>query len=498
MIPRFISLVFLVCSIASVAFAAQRPVRQAPIDELRAGRDRPNIVYIMTDDHATQMMSAYGSERASTPNLDRIGEEGMLFQNSFCSNSLCAPSRATLLTGKYSHKNGQLGNRNTFDGGQQTFPKLLQEAGYQTAMIGKWHLKSEPTGFDYWNVLPGQGVYVNPDLIEMGEKKTHTGYVTDIITDIAIDWVKKRDAEKPFLLLYHHKAPHAQWVPDEKYDRLFEDEDIPYPNNYHDDESGRAQSVRNATNQLVPDMLQRWRAFGEKMNKEDPGDLEGEALKHWMYQQYVKDYMRVMVSVDENVGRFMDFLKAEGLDENTVVMYSSDNGMFIGDHGRFDKRLMDEESLRVPLVVRYPKGIKAGSVTDAYSLNVDYAPTLLDYAGVVIPDDMQGRSLRPILEGETPGNWRKSIYYHYYEHPNFQFQDVPPHYGVRTDRYKLIHYYPSKGVEGAGWELLDMKQDPLEMKNVYSDPEYKGVIRKLKKELDRLRKELDVEENSKI
>ena len=475
---RYRSYILFACFIANVSFAL----------------DRPNIVYIMTYDHAAQMMSAYDDSRASTPNLDRIGEEGMLFRNSFCSNSLCAPSRATLLTGKYSHKNGQRGNRDVFNGGQSIFPKMLQAAGYQTAMIGKWHLKSEPTGFDYWNVLPGQGLYVNPVFIEMGEKKTHEGYVTDIITDKAIDWVKKRDKGKPFLLLYHHKAPHAQWVPDEKYDRLFEDEAVPYPNNYHDDESGRSVSVRKATNQLTPDMLKRWRAFGAKMNKEDPGELEGQALKGWMYQQYVKDYMRVMVSVDENVGRFMEFLKAEGLDENMVVIYTADNGMFIGDHGRFDKRLMDEESLRIPLVVRYPKGIKAGSVTDAYSLNVDYAPTILDYAGVSIPDDMQGHSLRPVLEGKKPKGWRKTIYCHYYEHPDFQFQNVPPHYGVRDGRYKLIHYYKTRGIDDDTWELLDMKNDPQELNNVYDNPEYKGVIKRLKKELNRLRKELDVGE----
>ncbi len=449
----------------------------------------------MTDDHATQMMSAYNTLRASTPNLDRIGEEGIVFRNSFCTNSLCAPARATLLTGKYSHKNGQLGNRDIFDGSQQTFPKLLQEAGYQTAMIGKWHLKSDPTGFDYWNILPGQGVYVNPVLIEMGERKTHEGYVTDIITDFAIDWVKGRDPEKPFMLCYHHKAPHAQWVPSAEHDSLWEEEEILYPENYNDDESGRAQSVQDATNQLVPDMMNRWRAFGAAMNKEDPGDRQGQELKDWLYQQYVKDYMRVMVSVDENVGRFMDFLKEAGLDEDTVVIYTADNGMFIGDHGRFDKRLMDEESLRIPLVIRYPKEIKAGSVTDLYSLNVDYAPTILDLAGVAIPKDMQGRSLRPILRGEMPRGWRTSLYYHYYEHPDFQFQDVPPHYGIRTDRYKLIHYYPTEKVEASGWELLDLKTDPQELKNQYRNPQYQYVVKDLKKEIERWREKLDVGPN---
>jgi arylsulfatase A-like enzyme len=452
----------------------------------------PNIVFIMTDDHATQMMSAYSTLRASTPNLDRIGEEGIIFRNSFCTNSLCAPSRATVLTGKYSHHNGHYDNRDTFDGSQQTVPKLLQAAGYQTAMIGKWHLKSDPTGFDYWNILPGQGVYVDPQFIEMGEEKKHQGYVTDIITDFAIDWVKHRDPNKPFLLHYHHKAPHAQWVPKAEYDKLWEDDLIPYPKNYDDDESGRAQSVQDATNQLVPDMIKRWRAFGEAMNKENPGDLQGKDLKDWLYQQYVKDYMRVMVSVDENVGRFMNFLKEEGLDENTLVIYTADNGMFIGDHGRFDKRLMDEESLRIPLVIRYPKAIKPGRTTNLFSLNVDYAPTILDYAGVAIPKDMDGRSLRPILEGQEPEDWRKSFYYHYYEHPDFQFQNVPPHYGIRTDRYKLIHYYPTEKVEATGWELLDLKTDPLELENKYGRPEYQWITKALEEELNRLRKELDL------
>lgn len=459
---------------------------------LARAEDRPNIVYIMTDDHATQMMSAYDTLRAATPNLDRIGEEGIRFRNSFCTNSLCAPARATLLTGKYSHNNRQFGNRESFDGSQQTFPKLLQQAGYQTAMIGKWHLKSEPTGFDYWNVLPGQGLYRNPVLIEMGEERIHEGYVTDIITDLAIDWVKGRDSSKPFMLCYHHKAPHAQWVPSEQHDGLWEDEEIVYPPSYDDDDSGRAQSVIDATNQLVPDMIKRWKAFGAKMNKEDPGERRGKELKDWLYQQYVKDYMRVMVSVDENVGRFVDFLKDEGIDQNTMVIYTSDNGMFIGDHGRFDKRLMDEESLRIPLLIRYPKAIKPGSVTDLFSLNVDYAPTILDYAGVEIPDDMDGRSLRPILEGKEPVGWREDFYYHYYDHPDLQFQNVPPHYGIRTERYKLIHYYPTEGVAASGWELLDLRVDPLESTNQYHNPQYNYVIKDLKRKLDAWRSELGI------
>ena len=319
---------------------------------------------------------------------------------------------------------------------------MLQQAGYQTAMVGKWHLKSPPTGFDYWNVLPGQGVYDNPILIEMGQEKQHQGYVTDIITDLAMSWVRGRDAEKPFLLLYHHKAPHAQWVPSAEHDRLFEGETISPPANYDDDSSARATPVQQATNRLVPDLLGRWRTWGAELRKEDPGELEGDALKDWMYQQYVKDYMRVMVSVDENVGRFLDFLDAEGLAENTMVIYTSDNGMFIGDHSMFDKRLMDEESLRIPLAIRYPGVIAAGSETDAFSLNVDYAPTILDFAEVPIPGDMQGRSLRPIVEGRLPDDWCQSFYYHYYEAQEFQYQGVSralrhPHRSLQAD--PLLH-----------------------------------------------------------
>ena len=454
------------------------------------GPSRPNFVYIMTDDHATQMMSAYGSTRASTPNLDRIAEGGILFRNSFCTNSLCAPSRAVLLTGKYSHINGQRSNRDTFDGAQPTFPKMLQQAGYQTAVVGKWHLKSEPTGFDYWNVLPGQGRYLDPTLIEMGEQKEHQGYVTDIITDSAMEWIRGRDPEKPFLLLYHHKAPHGEWVPNPKHESLFEDEQIAQPETFNDDYSGRAQPVRMATNRLVPDLLSRWQTWGASRAKEDPGDLQGDELRRWMYQQYVKDYKRVMVSVDENVGRMLDFLDEQGLSGNTMVIYTSDNGKFVGDHFMFDKRLMYEEPLRIPLAIRYPPAIAPGSQTRAFSLNVDYAPTILDFAGVAVPEDMQGHSLRPILEGGQPEDWRQSIYYHYFEPP--RGHNIAPHYGVRTDRYKLIRYYDSEYGGQPAWELLDLEKDPKEYQNVYEDAAYEEVVSELKTELSRLREELEV------
>ena len=450
---------------------------------------RPNIIYIMTDDHATQMMSAYGSTRASTPNLDRIAREGMLFRNAFCTNSLCAPSRATLLTGLYSHKNGQLSNQEIFDGIQSTFPKLLQQAGYQTALVGKWHLRSEPTGFDYWNILPGQGDYRNPDLIEMGERKSHQGYVTDIITDLAMDWIRNRDPERPFALLYHHKAPHARWIPSEEHEQLFEDEDIAAPETFEDDFSRRAEPIQLATNRLVPGLLRRYRQWGPQFGKVVPEELESEASRDWMYQAYIKDYKRVMVSVDENVGRLLDFLEREGLSHDTMVIYTSDNGKFVGDHFMFDKRLMYEETLRIPLAVRYPRGIQPGRETEAFSLNLDYAPTILDYAGVDIPQHMQGRSLRPLLQGSTPDDWREMIYYQYHEPP--AAHNVATHYGVRTARYKLIHYSDDYGGPEA-WELIDLEEDPLEYVNFYDDSAYEDTVRGLKEQLRQLREQFEV------
>ena len=446
---------------------------------------RPNVVVIMTDDHATQMMSAYGSDRASTPNLDRIANEGMIFRNSFCTNSLCAPSRATLITGKYSHKNGQRGNRDRFDGSQPTLPKMLQEAGYRTAIVGKWHLRSEPTGFDYWNVLPGQGRYRNPILIENGEERNHEGYVSTIITDLAMDWIRDRDPSSPFLLFLHHKAPHGQWIPDAKHEALFEDEDIPRPESFDDDYAGRAGPIRNATNRLVPDLLGRWRTWGVEMGKEDPGDLANEELAEWMYQQYVKDYKRVMVSVDENVGRFLDFLEEEGLRRDTLLIYTSDNGKFVGDHFMFDKRLMYDDSLRIPLAIRYPRAIAAGSETDAFALNVDFAPTILDYTGVAVPEDVQGHSLRPVLEGREPADWRESFYFQYFEPPGGH--NVIPHFGVRTERYKLVRHDVGDGA----WEFVDLESDPLEYRNEYENPLYSAQVDALREELQLLRESLE-------
>lgn len=447
----------------------------------------PNFIYIMTDDHAAHMLSCYGSPIASTPNLDRIATEGIRFTNAFCTNSLCGPSRATLLTGKYSHKNGKRDNIVEFDGSQQTFPKLLRQAGYQTAMIGKWHLKSAPTGFDYWNVLPGQGRYHNPTMIEMGETKEYEGYVTDIITDHALNWLKGRDPAKPFALLYHHKAPHGGWEPDEKHVAMFANETIAEPETFNADFKGRAKPVQEVNSFLVPDFLKRMKRWNHPTKPVPDESLSFEEKKKAVYQCYVKDYMRVVASVDDNVGRVLDYLDESGLAENTVVIYTTDNGMFVGDHGLFDKRLMHEEALRLPLAVRYPRMIKPGSTTGSFSLNVDYAPTILDLAGVEVPADMQGRSLKPVLEGSAPPDWRKSLYYHYYEHPSGH--NVAKHYGVRTDRFKLIHWY-----ETDVWELIDLQKDVHEYQNVYDDPAYADTIAELKTELQRLRTELEVPE----
>ncbi len=443
-------------------------------------KNRPNIIFIMADDHAAHALSCYGSKINKTPNLDRLAAEGMLFNNCFCTNSICAPCRAVILTGKYSHINGKIDNtsENPFDGSQQTFPKLLQGAGYQTAMIGKWHLRTEPTGFDYWNVLPGQGKYHNPKFIEMGQTKKHEGYVTDLITDFSIDWLEKRNSDKPFTLMYHHKAPHRNWQPNQKYKEIFKDKEFAVPDTFDDDYSGRSDAARQQKMTIEHD----FRVPSDTKVK-PPEGLLGRDLKLWKYQRYMQDYLACVASIDENVGRLLEYLDDSGLSENTMVIYTSDQGFFLGEHGWFDKRFMYEESLRMPLLVRYPKEIKAGSVNDDIVLNLDFAPTFLDLAGVDIPGDIQGESLRSLLTGNTPRNWRKSMYYHYYEYPGAHA--VKRHYGIRTKRYKLIHFY----YDIDAWELYDLKKDPNEVNNLYDDPGFAGIIEKLKAELQKLRKQ---------
>jgi arylsulfatase A-like enzyme len=465
-----------------------------------AERKPPNIIFIMTDDHASHALSCYGSKINKTPNLDRIANEGMRFNNCFCTNSICAPSRAVILTGKHSHMNGITDNRLKFDGSQQTFPKLLQKAGYETAMVGKWHLKTDPTGFDYWNILPGQGSYYNPVMIEMGQRKKYTGYVSDIITDHCLNWLKERKGDKPFCLMYHHKAPHRNWQPGPKHLTMYDDVTIPEPDNLFDDYFNRGRAAKEqdmsiektlnksdlkltAPRNLNPEQKKLWdAAYGPKNEAFRQANLQGKDLVRWKYQRYIKDYLRCIASVDDNVGRLLDYLDEAGLTENTVVLYTGDQGFYLGDHGWFDKRFMYEESLRMPFLVRYPKQVKPGSVNDDLVQNLDFAPTFLDFAGIDKPADVQGESLRPLLRGRTPKRWRKSIYYHYYEYP--AVHSVKRHYGVRTERYKLIHFYHDIDE----WELYDLQKDPREMNNVLNDPKYANVVEELKAELKRLRK----------
>jgi arylsulfatase A-like enzyme len=464
------------------------------------GGERPNILFIMSDDHAVQAMSCYGSKINKTPNLDRIANEGMRFDNCFCTNSICTPSRATILTGKYSHKNGCLTLSDKFDGTQQTFPKLLQKAGYYTAMVGKWHLKTEPTGFDYWNVLPGQGKYFDPDMTEMGNKKQYKGYVTDIITDLALDFLKNRPEDKLFCLCYHHKAPHDMWEYDKKHAHLYEDIDIPEPDNLFDDYRNRGEAIKRATQKIgMEETVFLHGTQGDQFDniREKIAHLPPKEQKKISYQYFIKAYLRCVASIDENIGRVLNYLDEAGLKNNTIVIYTSDQGYFLGEHGLFDKRFMYEESLRMPFVVRYPGEIKPGGVNDDIILNVDFAETFLDYAGVPIPKDMQGRSLRPLFRGKTPKDWRSSMYYRYWMH-GAHF-NVAAHFGVRTKRYKLIYYYGlplnAKGAKRrltrCEWELFDLQKDPKEMNNVYLDPAYRGVVKKLKAELIRLRRELE-------
>ena len=458
---------------------------------------RPNIVFIMTDDHASHAMSCYGSRINTTPNLDRIANEGMRFDNCFCTNSICAPSRATILTGTYNHINGVTTLATPIDGRQNSFIKVLKSAGYRTAIVGKWHLghggHSDPKGFDYWNVLPGQGDYHNPMMIEMGAEKQYEGYVTDIITDLSIDWLDGRDKEAPFCLMYHHKAPHRWWEPDDKHADMYKDADIPEPETFWDDYSNRASAAREAKMRVDRDLDER------DLKGPAPEGLDPADEKRWKYQRYIKDYLRCVASVDDNVGRMLDYLDEQGLKENTIVVYTSDQGFFLGDHGWYDKRFMYEEALRMPLLVRYPNGIEAGTVSDDMVLNVDFPATFLDYAGLAIPEEFQGRSIRPILEGSTPDDWRTSMYYRYWMH--LAHHHVYAHYGIRTHKHKLIYYYADALGQGGAiddpkepeWELFDLVADPLEMTSVYGDPTYAEITAELKKEMYRLQAEVDDE-----
>jgi arylsulfatase A-like enzyme len=469
-----------------------------------AAAPRPNVVFIMADDHAAHAISAYGSRVNETPNLDRLAREGMLFRNAFVTNSICTPSRAAILTGTYSHKNG-VPVFNRFDGSQPTVAKLLHAAGYHSGMIGKWHLGSDPTGFDRWEILPGQGVYHDPVLYTATGERTYSGrYVTDVITDLGIDFIRERPKDRPFFLMLHHKAPHREWTPDEKHRRMFESRTIPEAKTLWDDYATRTDALRENRQRVADDLTRRdlklepppglvgqdrdaWLAVKPTevtlIVDGKASNLAGEALARWKYQRYMQDYLACVQSIDDNVGRLLDFLKESGLERDTIVVYTSDQGFFLGDHGLYDKRFMYEESLRMPLLVRWPAAVRAGSRAEALALNVDFAPTFLEAAGVAVPASMQGRSLLPLLRGETPADWRSAIYYRYYHDPGHH--NTRAHYGVRTATHKLIFYWTKNQ-----WELFDLRSDPAELRNLYGQPGQEAITAELRATLARLRAEL--------
>lgn len=469
---------------------------------------QPNIIFIMSDDHAYQAISAYGgplAKLAPTPNIDRIARDGMVFNRCMVTNSICGPSRATILTGKYSHLNGFVDNTagTEFNGKQVTFPKILQQNGYQTAMIGKWHLGSTPTGFDYWDILNGQGEYYNPLFQNAQGKSKQKGYATEIITEKSIEWLDQaKNSGKPFMLMMHHKAPHRSWEPGPNELGMYENTTFPEPESLFDDYSNRGQAahVQNMTiaNSMCIDrdlkmsdqpragldsaQLVKWNSvYAPIVKKFRESNLKGDELTCFKYQRYMRDYLACVAAVDKSVGQILDYLKKNGLDKNTIVVYTSDQGFYLGEHGWFDKRWMYEESERTPLLVKWPQVIKAESISNDLVSNLDFGETFLDAAGAAIPKEMQGSSLVPILKGHTPADWRQAHYYHYYEHPSEH--NVMRHYGITTSRYKLIHFY----YDIDEWELYDLEKDPHEMKNVYNDPTYADIRKELHKQLDELR-----------
>jgi arylsulfatase A-like enzyme len=489
---------------------------------------KPNIVFIFSDDHAPHAIGAYNGWLKSvnpTPRIDELAKQGMLFEKSFCTNSICGPSRAVIMTGKHSHKNGFMNNGNTFNWNQQTFPKILRKAGYTTALYGKSHLKGNPKGFDDWKVLPGQGDYYNPDLITPKGRVRIDGHCTDVVTDLAVEWLKAgRDKTKPFMLMVQHKAPHRNWMPALRHLPLYDDVKIPEPATLFDKWEDNAPPARHQEleidrhmdinydlfldltadyegtpsqkrqdrsawrnmKKMTKDQLSSWRAFYEPRDKAfHEAKLSGKELVRWKFQRYAKNYLRCVRGVDDSVGKIQDTLKDLQLDDNTVVIYSSDQGFYIGDHGWYDKRWMYEESLMMPLIVKWPGVTKPDSRSDQMVQNLDYAQTFLEMAGAEIPANMQGRSLVPILKNGKADNWRKSIYYHYYEYPSVHM--VPRHYGIRTERYKLMHFYQF----GNEWEMYDLKEDPDELTNIYGRADKKSLQIDLEQQLKAIRKFYD-------
>lgn len=490
-------------------------------------QQRPNIIYIMSDDHDPDAISAYGSKLLATPNIDRLAKEGMLFNRAFVGNSICGPARATLLTGQHSHKNGMKDNRTRFNGTQLTMPKLFQQNGYQTAIVGKWHLHSYPTGFDYWKILPGQGLYYQPRLIQMsGDTATYAGYATEVITNEAMDWLTyKRNKTQPFVLLLHHKAPHRYFFPSPKNIETFKDKVFPEPATLYTDTAGKGTAWKLQTMSILHDMklcsdlkvdpaylmdipwlkpdsaelayynsifnripvpekekIKKIYAIrGEILQQQKP---KGNDLLKLKYQWYMQDYMATAASVDESVGKILDYLDSTGLTDNTLIIYTSDQGFYLGQNGWFDKRWMYDVSMRTPLVMRWPGKIKAGSLNNTMVQNIDYAPTFLDVAGITVPDIMHGLSLQPLMRAQNIKWNRNSLYYHFYEYQ--ADHTVLQHLGVRTDRYKLIYFYTVNE-----WQLFDLLNDPSEQNNLINHKSYRKILVNMKKELLRLRDQYD-------
>lgn len=481
---------------------------------------RSNIVFIMSDDHAYQAISAYSDKLINTPNIDRIAKEGMLFNNASVTNSICAPSRAVILTGKHSHMNGKIDNLSPFDTTNVTFPRLLQKAGYQTAMFGKLHFGNNPKGFDEFKILPGQGDYYNPKFITQKGDTTITGYVTDIITDLTLDWMeKRRDTAKPFLLMYLHKAPHRSWLPAQRHFPEFTKNEYPLPETLFDNYQTRGDASKTAEMGILKDMLLKydlkvpektlkdlgiserlgaggvnrlnasqkaaWDSIYEPLAKEFMErypDMTDSTLTIWKYQRYMQDYLGTIAAVDENVGRLLTYLDTENLSDNTIVVYTSDQGFYLGEHGWFDKRFMYQESFKTPLLIRWPNVITANTTEDEMVQNLDFAQTFLEVAGVMSPDDMQGESLLPLLKGETEKWTRDAVYYHYYEYP--AEHAVKRHYGIATKKYKLLHFY----YDVDEWELYDLEKDPQEINNIYNNPTYEAIVVEMKDKLNEVRK----------
>lgn len=519
MVPR---LVFFL-TLFAVIFCASACSRSAVADIDAAKQSRPNIIFIFTDDHASQSISAYGSKINVTPHIDRIAEEGAIFLNSFCGNSICGPSRATILTGLHSHTNGFMTNTNRFDSSQQTFPKLLQKAGYATAMIGKYHLHDTPKGFDHWMILPGQGKYYNPDLITPEGKVRIEGHCTNIVTDLGLKWLDvDRDQDKPFMLMLQHKAPHRTWMPAPEELGLYRDADIPEPDTLFDDYKGRGKAAANTEMEIDRHMFfaydlycpidkneglykayqsnigrlndeqrKAWDAAYEPENeafRKNMANMSEKDIVRWKYQRYVKNYLRCIAGVDRNVGRVLQYLDDNPkLKENTIIIYSSDQGFYLGEHGWYDKRWMYEESLAMPFVVRWPGVIEPGTQVEEIIQNIDYAPTFLDIAGTKPETPMHGRSMLDLMR-EDAEPWRTGVYYHYYEYP--RPHRVAPHEGIRTKQFSLMHLYHQ---DHAYWELYDLDKDPQQVKSVYDDPAYAETVKQLKGELEGLKKQYQVD-----